>query len=126
MEGEVGKVSLKELISQISKLIDSKELLKKGDLEPFLSMKLEEMKTENVQLKNEIQNLKESLKMKERQLEILENYVKRKNSLVRSVKKIDDNETQDNIKFNKDVDNTVKSACNGSPAVSIPIVVTSL
>uniref|UniRef100_T1HGH2 Uncharacterized protein n=1 Tax=Rhodnius prolixus TaxID=13249 RepID=T1HGH2_RHOPR len=82
---EVGRMSGKDLLEQISSLIDGKLLASKDDIES-IKTELFEIKKENLSLKGEVESLREEIKKRDIKLEALENFTRRNNLLFKEVK----------------------------------------
>uniref|UniRef100_T1HT02 Uncharacterized protein n=1 Tax=Rhodnius prolixus TaxID=13249 RepID=T1HT02_RHOPR len=59
MADEIGKMTLSELVAQLSVLIDSKELATRKDMDA-LKKEMEDFKKENISLRKEIEVLENS------------------------------------------------------------------
>lgn len=99
---EVGRMSGKDLLEQISSLIDGKLLASKDDIES-IKTELFEIKKENLSLKGEVESLREEIKKRDIKLEALENFTRRNNLLFKGVKGDRGAEKETIIKFCREV-----------------------
>lgn len=102
MEAEVGKMCLKELLAEMSKLIDAKSLASKKGIE-VIRIELKEIKEENLALKGEVECLKLEIRKRDDKIEMLENYTKRNNLLFKGLRSEKDAEKDTVMKICKEV-----------------------
>lgn len=102
MADEIGKMTLSELVAQLSVLIDSKELATRKDMDA-LKKEMEDFKKENIRLRKEIEVLKNGMKEKDRKIEYVENYARRNNLIFKGLEQVKGTEKEAIAKFCKDV-----------------------